>query len=288
MSLLIATFPETKSLAKRIAKQLKAQYTEIRVKDFPDQESYVKLKVSPKNKTLVIFNSFARDQNNRLIESILAAGIGKDYKAKKVILVAPYFPYLRQDTHFESYDSFSIKHISNLTKIFDKIFVIDPHLQRIKNIKQISPNMTRLTTNSLIVDYIKSHFKEPYTIVGPDRESKQWDQEIASQLNKKAIILKKQRSSWFKVKIQDKYLGKNTIIIDDIIGTGNTIIKTIQVAKHHGAKKVSVIGIHGVLIGNAAKKIKCHASLITTNTIPNPHAKIDVSKIISTALKKSL
>ena len=188
MEILIATFPKTKVLAKQVAKKLKSQFTEIQVKNFPDQESYVKLKFSPKNKTLIIFNTFDRDQNNRLIESILVAGIGKEYKAKKIIFVAPYFPYLRQDTHFEKYDSFSIKYIAQLTKIFDKIFIFDPHLQRIKKIKQISQNMTRLTTTKLIADYIKKNFKEDVIIAGPDKESKQWAQGVATYLNKKAVI----------------------------------------------------------------------------------------------------
>ena len=103
MSILIASFTETKSLAKKVASKLKSDFTEIVTKDFPDEESYVRFEKNPKGKVVVVFNSFARDQNNRLIESILAGGIAKDYGAKKIILVAPYFPYLRQDTHFEKY-----------------------------------------------------------------------------------------------------------------------------------------------------------------------------------------
>lgn len=286
--MIIYTFPKTKLLAKKVARKPKAKFSEIEVKDFPDEESYVKFKANPKNQTVVIFNTFDRDQNNRLIETILAAGIAKDYKAKKVILVAPYFPYLRQDTHFNSYDSFSIKYISQLTKLFDKIFIIDPHLQRIKDIKSISKNMQRLTSANSIANYIKSNFKSNFTIVGPDKESKQWAQKVASKLNKKAVILKKKRETWYKVKVQNKNLGKNTIIIDDIIGTGNTILETIKVATRGGAKKVTVIGIHAILVKDAAKKITKHAKLVTTNTIPNKFAKIDVSEIIVTALTKYL
>ncbi|MBU0760932.1 MAG: ribose-phosphate diphosphokinase [Nanoarchaeota archaeon] len=284
MSTLILTFPATKTLAKLVAKQIKTPCEEIQVKDFPDEESYVKFKTSPKNKTVVIFNSFSRDQNNRLIETILAAGIAKDFGAKKIILAAPYFPYLRQDTHFENFDSFSIKYISPLLKNFDKILIIDPHLQRIKNIKQIGKNFEKLSANNLIAEYIKKNFKEPFTIVGPDKESRQWAQRIANLLGKQATILKKTRFTWEKVKIQSKPLGKNTIIIDDIIGTGNTILETIKVAKHHGAEKVTVIGVHGVLVGDAAKRIRKHASLITTNAIENKFSRIDVSGVIAEAL----
>jgi len=288
MTIQIASFKETKELAKKVARKLKCKYSEIIVKDFPDEESYIKLKKSPKGKTLVIFNSFAREQNDRLIESILAAGIGKDYKAKKVILAAPYFPYLRQDTHFEKFDSFSIKHIKNILDNFDSILTVDPHLQRIKNIKKISHKMKRLTATSAIADYLKKNFKSDFTIVGPDEESKQWAQGVATPLGKKAIVLKKKRFSWHKVKIQDVSLGKNVVIIDDIIGTGHTILETIKIAKKHGAKKITVIGIHGVLVDEKmTKKITKQAKLITTNTIDNKFAKIDVSPTISQALRKA-
>lgn len=290
MSLLIASFKETKKLAQKVAHILKVPCTEIIVKDFPDHESYVKLRKNPKGKILVIFNSFSREQNNRLIESVLAAGIGKDFKAKKIILVAPYFPYLRQDTHFEKYDSFSIKHIKKIFDDFDLVLTIDPHLQRIHNIKKISYKMQKLTTTGLIANYIAKHFKKnfrnDYALVGPDKESAQWADKVAKYLGKHAIVLEKIRLSWKQVKIENKNLGKKVIIIDDIVGTGNTILETIKIAKKHKAKKITVIGIHGVLTGNAAKKISKHADLLTTNTIPNKFARIDVSPVIVNELQK--
>ena len=145
--------------------------------------------------------------------------------------------------------------------------------------------MRRLSTSRLIANYIAKNFKTDFIIVGPDEESKQWADLVAQHFGKHAIILKKHRYSWHKVKIENKNLGKNVIIIDDIIGTGHTILETIKIAKKHGAKKITVIGIHGVLVGKAAEKIKKHAALVTTNTIENSYSKIDVSPIIVEALK---
>ena len=56
--------------------------------------------------------------------------------------------------------------------------------------------------------------------------------------------------------------------------------------KKQGARKLYCIGIHGILVGNAAKIIRKHAKLITTNTIPNKYSKIDVSQIIIEELKE--
>jgi len=289
MNFLIATFPETKEIAKKVAHSLGAEYTEIYTEDFPDSEYHLALKKDPKNKTVIIISSISKDPNKKLIETLLAGGIAKDYKAKKIILVATYFPYLRQDKHFFNYDSFSSEHILRLFSHFDKIITIDPHLHRIKKMNDFYYKAENISSNNLIADYLKQRFKNDFTIVGPDEESTQWSSKIADILNKKVVILKKTRFSSTKVKVDDQEkekLNKNVIIIDDIISTGKTIASALKLAKKQGAKNLVVIGVHGLLVKNAVGIITKNAELVTTNTIPNKFAKIDVSPIIIKALRK--
>lgn len=288
MSFLIASFPETEEIGRKVAKALKAEHTKIMTEDFPDSEFHLSLRDNPKNKTVVVISSITNDPDEKLIETILVGGIAKDYGAKKVILVATYMPYLRQDKHFEKYDSFSSRHILRLFGNYDRIIAIDPHLHRIKKMKEFYGKAESITTNKLVADYIKKHFKNNFSIVGPDIESTQWSANIAKMLGEEVVILKKTRYSARKIKQTDikKKLKKNAIIIDDIISTGKTILGALKMAKKHGAKNLVVIGVHGILANNSARKITKYASLVTTNTIPNNYAKIDVSPIIVKALKR--
>lgn len=288
MTLLIATFPETRAIAKKVAKALRADYTEIFVEDFPDSEFHIALKKNPKNRKVVIMNSLARDPDRKLIETVLAGGIARDYKAKEVILMATYFPYLRQDKHFLNYDSFSSEHIMRLFANFDKIITIDPHLHRIHHMKDWLTKAESISAKELIVDYIKKRFKNNFEILGPDGESVQWNKPIADKLGKEVVVLNKTRFSGTKIKQQDfkDKLQTNVIMIDDIISTGKTLAGALTLAKKHGAKNLICIGIHGLLVGDAVKLITKHAELITTNTIINKYAKIDVSPIIIKALKR--
>ncbi|MBM3232605.1 ribose-phosphate diphosphokinase [Candidatus Pacearchaeota archaeon] len=284
--MLIAGFPDTREIAKRVAQSLGAHYTEVKVKDFPDSEFHIKLKKNPAHQTVVFITSITKDPDDKLIETILASGIAKDYGAKKVVVVATYFPYMRQDKHFKKYDSFSSKYILDMFKHVDKLLVIDPHLHRIPKMEKLLPQAHAFTVNDLLVEYIKKRFKDDFSIVGPDEESAQWSQKIADKLGKKVVILKKTRFSSTHVKIKEKPLGKNIIIIDDIISTGKTIVETIKMAKRQGANRIICMGIHGVLVNKADKHISKHAELITTNTIENKYAKIDVSPAIVNILKK--
>ncbi len=287
MSVLIAAFPAVNEIGKRVARELKAEYTEIKSRNFPDNEFHLKLQKNPKNNTVVIINSITKDPDEKLIETILAGGVAKDYRAKKVILVATYLPYLRQDRHFLRYDSFSAKHILKLLNQFDKILVVDPHLHRIHKMNQLSRKADNITVNSVVAQYIKKRFKNDFTIVGPDAESFQWSKNIAEILGKKVVILKKTRLGDRKIKQKEREFGsKNIIIIDDIISTGRTILGVVEMAKKQGAKKIVCIGIHGVLCDGADKLITKHAELITTNSIPGKYGKIDISEAIIEKLRR--
>lgn len=286
MEVLVTSFPHTEEIGKKVARALKAQYTKLEVGQFPDSEYHLNLKKNPSNKTVVIINSMSGEPNQGLIETLLAGGIARDYGAKKVILVATYLPYMRQDTHFKEYDSFSSRYILKLFKNFDSVIALDPHLHRIKQLKQLLKNAHSITVNSLVADYIKKRFKNNFTIVGPDEESAQWSQTIATMLGKKVVILKKTRYSSEHVSVAEQKLGENVLIIDDIISTGHTILETIKMAKKQKAKKIVCIGIHGVLVLGAAEKILKDAELITSNTIPNKYAHIDVSPAIVESLRK--
>jgi ribose-phosphate pyrophosphokinase len=286
--MIIASFPETAEIGKKVALALKAHYTTIDVKSFPDSEFHLKLHENPNHNAVVILNSLSGEPNRKIIETILAGGVARDYHAKKVILVATYLPYMRQDKHFEKYDSFSAKHVMKLFDEFDKIIAIDPHLHRIHKMSELYSKAESISTNGLIADYIKKKFKGDFEIIGPDSESRQWDAKIAKMLGKKVVILDKTRLGDEEIVQKEKPLGniKNAIMIDDIISTGRTLAGAIEMAKNQGAKKITCIGVHGVLVNGADELITRNASLVTTNTIFNKYAEIDVSPIIIEALKK--
>lgn len=287
MSLIIASLSETKSLAKKVAKSLKVPYSDINVSDFPDSEFHLVLKKNPSRKTVVIVASLAHDPNKKLLEVLLAGGIARDFGAKRVILLATYFPYLRQDKHFMKFDSFSSKHILRLFDEFSKVIVVDPHLHRIHSMKKLYSKAQKISTNKLIAEYIKKRFKNSFTILGPDGESRQWAEPIAKILGKKVVVLEKTRFSGTSIKQKDIHqkLENNVIMIDDIISTGKTLAGALKIAKNHGAKHLVCIGIHAILIMNADKRIRKYAELVTTNTIPNKYAKIDVAPLLAEKLR---
>ncbi|MBU0627593.1 MAG: ribose-phosphate diphosphokinase [Nanoarchaeota archaeon] len=277
-------------LAKKIAAKLKKPYSPLEVTHFPDTEIKLKFNINVKNKIIVLIQSFYRDINDCIIETLFAAETAKDLGAKKVILVAPYFPYLRQDKRFNPGECVSLRTIAkNIDEDIDEIYIIDPHLHREKTLSHIFKIKShKLTANSLIENYIKKTVKNP-VIIGPDWESYKWAQRVAEKVGCDFAIMEKERYSARKVSVKlNKKIdirSKNLIFIDDMISTGHTLLEAIKAMKKLGGKKVTCFAVHGILVENALEKLqKAGATVITSNTIPNKAAKIDVSEIISNSL----
>jgi len=280
-----------KHIAKKVAQKLKKSYSELKVKKFPDGEIYVRFMGNVKGKVIVLVQSFYGNINDEVMEVIFAAETAKDLGAKKIILVAAYFPYFRQDKRFKPGGCISIKVMGKLiSHYFDKILVIDPHLHRQGAISKIfSIHADKLTSNPYIADYIKKNIKNPL-IVGPDWESYKWAQKVAAEIGCEHIILQKKRISGRKVivKLNKKInvKNKNIVIIDDIISTGNTILETSKYLRKYGAKGIYCIAVHGVFVEHALERLrKAKVKVITTNTIPNRVARIDVSGLVVEGLK---
>lgn len=282
-----------KHLASKVAKKLKKPYSELKVKKFPDNELGVRYLTSIKKKVVVLIQSFYGEINDCLIEILFAAYTAKDLGAKKIILVAPFFPYLRQDKRFKAGDCISIEVLGKLIdSIFNCILIIDPHLHREKDLHHIfNIKSKKLTANKKIADYInKKHNIKNSLIIGPDWESYRWAGKVADMLKCDSVILEKKRLSGRKVIVKlNKNIdlnGKNIIIIDDMISTGNTLIEAIKNLKKLGAKKFDIIAVHGIFAENALEKLrKMNVRVVTTNTIPNKASKIDISGLIAENLK---
>ncbi|MBS3114467.1 ribose-phosphate diphosphokinase [Candidatus Woesearchaeota archaeon] len=292
--MLIISCSHGKHLGYLIAGRLHKKYSNLIVNKFPDHELRIRFEVDLKNKNVVLVQSFYGNVSDCIIEIILAAKTAKELGARRVMLIAPYFPYMRQDKRFHKGEAVSQHIIADLIdKYFDAVYLMDPHLHRknkLENVFKIKSK--KLTANSLIADYIKKHIKNP-VIIGPDEESYKWAKNVAEMLNVESGILKKKRYSPYHVEVKlNKKIDlkdKNVVIVDDIVSTGHTILETAKILKKLGAKNIYCICAHGIFVNDAFKKLnKAGVKVVSTNTIPNKAAKIEVSGVIASSLKQFL
>ncbi len=282
---MIISFPEYKKQAKELAQRINDSVAIIRISQFPDGESLIKIPEETEGKDVYFYVSL-NNPNNKLVNLLLAA---HHINAKSVNLIAPYLCYMRQDKQFEKGQVVSARVLPELFGVFDKIITVDPHLHRIKNLNDIFKKGIRITSSPKIAEFIKNKYKDPI-IIGPDEESFQWAKEVASEIGCEAHIFKKKRISSNKVIIDAEIenVGKKTlIIVDDIISTGHTMEEMIIDMKKCGARKIVCIAVHGIFADNAYKRLKkAGAQVITTNTVPNKSSKINIIELIAKEIKK--
>ena len=241
---------------------------------FPDSELRERFskKLNLRNKNVFLVQSFFSDKdfgiNDRIFEVLTAYQNAKSLGAKKIYLIAPYFSYLREDKRFEKNEAISARVMAWLFSCFNKVFIFEPHLHRLKKFSDFFPNAKRISLHEFFIKEIKKlHAREECILVGPDDESEQWAKVISNSMGGKCLILEKKRLSPSRVivKMEEKIGTKSVVIIDDIISTGGTLLETCRKIK---GKQIYCFGYHGLFVDdknfNALKKI---AKLYSTNTV---------------------
>ena len=281
----------SKDLARKISKKLKANLVKSEVKIFPDGESKITLKGKlSKSKTIVVQSIYPPVDSN-LIQALSLISKAKEYSTE-VIVVVPYLGYARQDREFLPGEIATMKVLGQLFKGAgaSKIIVVDIHSKiGLKHFKIKSENLSAIP--DLARHFKKINLKNPL-VVSPDQGGKERAKEFADKFGSDFIALKKQRDrKTGKVQIKtgglDEVIGRDLILVDDMISTGGSIIKATEFLKKQKCNRVFVTCTHALLMNGAEKKIRKAGvtRIISANTIPGNSSIVDVSSTIAKAIK---
>lgn len=294
MKPIIVSLFDQHPLTSIIAKKMNAQNITITLRDFPDGETYLKFENDVKDRDLIILNSLDRP-NEKILPLLFAAQTAKELGAKRVGLCAPYLAYMRQDKRFHAGEGITSTYFAGLlSRYFNWIVTVDPHLHRRHNLSDIYtiPNAV-LHAAPVISQWIAKNIENP-VLIGPDMESEQWVSEVAKQANAPFLILKKIRYGDRDVEVSvpdiQLYLHHTPVLVDDIISTARTMLETINHLKRVSMKPPICIGVHGVFADNAYDLLIASGAekVVTCNTILHPSNQIDLSDIIVAGIHQQL
>ena len=285
----------SKTLAWKVAEELSADYLDTEVKQFPDGETYVRFLGEVKEEKVVVIQSLGHQPNNYLVELFLMLDALKDLKAKQVVAVLPYFAYARQDERFKPGEAISLKTMSRLIEAAgaDHIFTIDSHRHRVVDQDELTKvPLNDLTAMGELANYMATKHKMTNpAVIGPDAEAGAWAKTAAAALSVDYDALEKKRFDAETVEIKPRRLelkGRDVLIVDDIISTGNTIIKAIDVLKKNGAKDIYVACTHPLLVLNALIRIYQAGAVdvVGTDTVQSDISHVSVAPVIAKAVRK--
>ena len=262
-------------LSKDISRQLKLKLVNTNIKRFSDGEIYIEINENIRGNSVFVIQSTSHPANDNLMELLLCIDALKRSSAKNITAVIPYFGYARQDRKVVPRTSISAKLVSNLiTKAgADRVVTVDLHAGQIQGFFDIP--VDNLFATPIFARHIKKKIKNKNLVcVAPDVGGVERTRALARKLDIGLSIIDKRRPAPGKSQVMNvvgNVAGKTCIIVDDIIDSGGTIINAADALIKRGAKEVHVYITHGVLSGEAVKKIKKSKikKLVITDTINN-------------------
>tara|TARA_B100000242_G_scaffold286400_1_gene251952 strand:+ start:1306 stop:2238 length:933 start_codon:yes stop_codon:yes gene_type:complete len=271
----LLTGNSNKTLSKDIAKYLKSKLVNSSIRKFADGEIYIEINENIRGNSIFIIQSVSSPANDNLMELLLCIDALKRSSAKNITAVIPYFGYARQDRKVVPRTSISAKLVSNLiTKAgADRIVTVDLHAGQIQGFFDIP--VDNLFATPIFARHIKKKIKTKNIIcVAPDVGGTERARALGKILNVGLAIVDKRRPKPGHSQVMNvigDVKNQTCIIVDDIIDSGGTIVNAASALKKRGAKDVFVYITHGVLSGEAVKKIKNSVikNLVITDTIDN-------------------
>lgn len=292
MSAAIFAFLEDRAPARRLADALGRKLELVHVHTFPDGESLPTVSAPPA--TAILYRSLDRP-NDKIVPLLLSADALRRAGAGRVVLVAPYLPYLRQDEVFAPGQPLSRDVVGGvLGRAFDRIVTVQPHLHRTVDLSLAFGGrpVTVLEIPELFARAIGPGGAP--LIVGPDAESGPWAAAVAHELGASHLVLEKRRLGDEAVELSlpegADASGRRTVIVDDISSTGGTIEAAAHALQGAGAASIEVVVAHA-LFGAATQLRLARAGvgrILSTDSCEHPTNAIRLAGVLAGALEEEL
>jgi ribose-phosphate pyrophosphokinase len=236
--------------------------------------------------------------NDKLVAILFAAEALRREGAKRLVLVAPYLCYMRQDAAFQKGEAISQKVIGRLiAATVDRVITVDAHLHRTDSITSVFPGIEAddLSAMPAIADALRAAgFDRDSVVVGPDSESQAWVSALAGRLGTAWAVAQKTRHGDRSVDMTfaDPTLvaGRPVILIDDIVSSGGTLIACAKALVAAGATTIDAVITHALFAPELTRDFLQAGirSIRSSHSVPHPTNAIVLDEIFAAALRTEI
>jgi len=259
-------------LAEDISKHLGIPLTKRIIKRFQDGEFYIQISENIRGDDIFVIQSVCHSVNDSLMELLILIDALKRASAGRITAVITYYGYARQDRKAEAREPITAKLVADMLTVAgaSRALTIDLHASQIQGFFNIP--VDEVSGVPLLADYFKSKNIEDGVVVSPDTGGVKRARAMAKRLNMPIAIIDKRRTVHNDAEVMNvvgDIDGKTAIIIDDIIDTGNSILKSIDKISET-AKEVYVCATHAVFSSECDRRLQDSKAkeIVVTNTVP--------------------
>ncbi|MGW9632280.1 ribose-phosphate diphosphokinase [Agromyces sp. NPDC055520] len=269
------------SLANEIAAELGADLVPTDARTFANGEIYARYDESVRGCDAFVIQSHTAPINEWLMEQLIMIDALKRASAKRITVVAPFYPYARQDKKGRGREPISARLVADLFKAAgaDRIMSIDLHAAQIQGFFD-GPVDHLFAMPVLLEEFKNSLDPATLTVVSPDmgrvRVADIWSDKLGVPL----AIIHKRRDPLVPNQVSVHEIvgqveGRICLLVDDLIDTGRTIVKAAEALKAAGATGVVVAATHAVFSDPATEILQSDFidRVVVTDTLPIPDEK---------------
>ena len=291
----LQSLPSSAAAAARLAARLGVPAHTIEVHRFPDGE--LRVTVGPAATTTIVYASLDQP-NDKLLAILFATEALRREGVKRLVLVAPYLCYMRQDAAFHSGEAISQKVVGRLlADSFDRVVTVDAHLHRTREIGDVFPGIEadNLSAMPAIAATLRASGFDPDTVVvGPDEESRPWVSDLATRLGIPHAVARKMRRSDRSVATSFPdpalFAGRPALLVDDIVSSGGTVIACAKALTAAGATTIDIVITHALFAPELADEFLRAGirSVRSTDSVPHPSNAVALDGILANALRQEM
>lgn len=284
--------PSSIKLGTSIASILNVDPVEVELRTFSDGESKIRINANLVNKRCIVVQSTFPPVDSHYLQTLMMLSYCIKSGAAEVIPVVPYMGYARQDRTFLDGEVVTMALIAKLFDCFriNNLVTVDIHSSTA--LSCFNSNVFNISSIPLLAEYAQTNYNliEPL-IVSPDQGGAMRAKLFSDILKTTSISLRKTRDRQTGNITIDENLDidakdRDIILIDDMISSGGTIMKAIDVLKKNDCNRIFVMCVHALSDEKSLEallKTGIH-DLVSTNSIPKSCSKIDLSEEIAKTL----
>jgi ribose-phosphate pyrophosphokinase len=273
-----------RELAQEICKHIGVPLGETKTQRFADGEIYFQLLENVRGVDVFVVQPTCNPVDQHLVELLIMIDALKRASAGRITVVVPYYGYARQDRKDRPRVAISSKLVADLltTAGANRALFMDLHAAQIQGFFNIP--VDHMFASPVMVSYFKELNLPDLTVVSPDAGGVERARFFATKMGVPLAIVDKRRTDINVTEVMHvigDVQGRTCLIIDDIIDTAGTLVKTVDALLEKGATKVYACASHAVLSGPAVERIVNSRleELIVTDSIPLSEEAQKVTKI---------
>jgi ribose-phosphate pyrophosphokinase len=273
-----------RALCEEICKFVGVPLGETRLQRFSDGEVHFQLLENVRGADVFLVQPTCFPVDQHLVELLIMMDALKRASAGRITVVIPYYGYARQDRKDRPRVAITSKLVADLlqTAGANRALLVDLHAAQIQGFFNIP--VDHLFASPVLVSYFRELNLPNLTVVSPDAGGVERARFFAKKLDLPLAIVDKRRTDINVTEVMNvigDVQGRTCLILDDIVDTAGTLVKTVDALLAEGAEKVYACATHAVLSGPAVDRIEASRleQLIVTNTIPLTEEAQRVSKI---------